>query len=347
VSTSADIVLNSPPSSTDPGGFGPAPVEGDELHVACTATANGPVGSTRFVNGVLTTTTDSGGAPLTTERIPDNPPVNYTRGGVITNVGDVFSVVFNQQIPNPDGSLTINAAHMYLFGPTAVGEVIKGQATCGATPSPPALPDTVPPTCGIPDVETVSPTDMTPKSPRTELVGTFDAQGLQSIQNIQVTNGDVQVGNPSSNETYLQFVPGQTGPLAVTATRSQDAETNHLPMYWSFDAVDAAGNVSHCRGAQSPPVANPDTYSTTENVPLLVPPPGVLGNDTDAEGDALTAGSASTPAHGQVVLNSNGSFVYIPTALFTGVDTFTYQLSDGYGTATGTVTITVSPPPVS
>ena len=44
-----------------------------------------------------------------------------------------------------------------------------------------------------------------------------------------------------------------------------------------------------------PPVAVDDAYSTNEGVPLNVPAPGVLANDTDPQNDALTA-TIATPA---------------------------------------------------
>jgi hypothetical protein len=245
VNSSADIVLRQPADPKSPGGFGPSPVEGDELHVSCTATKTGVTGTTHFVRGILSTTTDAEGSPKDQEPIPDDPPVNYTRSGVITNVGDVFGVVFNQQIVNPDGSLTVNAVHMYLFGPTAVGEMVKGQVTCGTSPSPLSVKDTVPPACGTLVVEPTAPDNPTPKAPRTELIGVFDAGGLQSITNVQATNGTVQVGLPNG-APYLKFTPGQAGPLQVTATRTPDAEASNSPMSWSFDATDKAGNKTHC-----------------------------------------------------------------------------------------------------
>ena len=41
-----------------------------------------------------------------------------------------------------------------------------------------------------------------------------------------------------------------------------------------------------------------DAYSVTENTTLTVPAPGVLGNDTDPDGDTLTAVLVSAPQHG-------------------------------------------------
>ncbi len=91
-----------------------------------------------------------------------------------------------------------------------------------------------------------------------------------------------------------------------------------------------------------PPVANNDSYSTSENATLTIPAPGVLGNDTDPNGDSLSAVLVSKPSNGSLTLNSNGSFSYTPATNFYGTDTFTYQATDGLATSgTATVTLTV------
>ena len=75
---------------------------------------------------------------------------------------------------------------------------------------------------------------------------------------------------------------------------------------------------------------------------------GVLSNDTDANGDALTAVLVANPSHGTVTLNNNGSFTYTPTTGYAGADSFTYQASDGKATSnTATVSITVNDPPTT
>jgi hypothetical protein len=72
--------------------------------------------------------------------------------------------------------------------------------------------------------------------------------------------------------------------------------------------------------------------------------PGVLGNDSDADGDALTAVLVSGPTSGALVLNPNGSFTYTPNAGFFGSDSFTYKANDGLADSNVvTVTITVNP----
>ncbi|RMG89170.1 MAG: tandem-95 repeat protein, partial [Candidatus Dadabacteria bacterium] len=99
-----------------------------------------------------------------------------------------------------------------------------------------------------------------------------------------------------------------------------------------------------------PPVAANDAYATDEDMELVVGAPGVLGNDSDPEGDPLSASLATGPAHGTVSLLANGAFTYTPDPDFHGTDSFTYTASDGAGTATATVTImvnSVNDPPVA
>ena len=79
----------------------------------------------------------------------------------------------------------------------------------------------------------------------------------------------------------------------------------------------------------NPPVAIDDSYSTAEDTVLTIAAPGVLSNDTDADGDSLTAIQVSGASNGLVVFNSDGSFVYTPNANFHGSDSFTYKVNDG------------------
>jgi len=88
-----------------------------------------------------------------------------------------------------------------------------------------------------------------------------------------------------------------------------------------------------------------DSYTVNEDTQLTG---NVLTNDTDADGDTLTATVATGPSHGSLTLDANGSFTYVPTENYYGADGFTYTVSDGNGhTAVGTATITVKAhPPV-
>ena len=93
------------------------------------------------------------------------------------------------------------------------------------------------------------------------------------------------------------------------------------------------------------PTAANDTYSATTGVTLSVPASGVLGNDGDADGDALTANLVDGGGNGSLDLNSNGSFTFKSGGSFTGPRTFTYKASDGLASSpTKIVTINVSAP---
>ncbi len=113
----------------------------------------------------------------------------------------------------------------------------------------------------------------------------------------------------------------------------------------------------------APPIANDDAYVSISGNAVIVSAAGILSNDEAvdlrANGDGTTAtpvsGSVSLvsgPSHGSLALNADGSFTYLPTADYEGIDTFVYKIfSDvtiiGQGTVrvedTATVTITSYP----
>ncbi|TAK15355.1 MAG: tandem-95 repeat protein [Acidobacteria bacterium] len=103
-----------------------------------------------------------------------------------------------------------------------------------------------------------------------------------------------------------------------------------------------------------PPVAVNDNYvalwNTTLNVPVAL---GIIrnapGRDSDPEGMPISVipSSVTSPSHGTVTVNADGSFDYTPNTGFYGVDTYTYRITDGtLESNTATVTITVHRPPV-
>src|SRR3954447_9014515 len=55
----------------------------------------------------------------------------------------------------------------------------------------------------------------------------------------------------------------------------------------------------------------------------------VLANDTDQDGNPLTAVRISDPAHGALALKPDGTFTYTPATGFAGSDSFSYVASDG------------------
>jgi hypothetical protein len=94
-----------------------------------------------------------------------------------------------------------------------------------------------------------------------------------------------------------------------------------------------------------PPVSFDDSYIVDEDETLeVLTAAGVLANDTDIEGDMLSAILIGDVADGILTLNENGSFTYSPDANFNGVDGFTYIANDGLDNSTvAKVSIVVNP----
>lgn len=101
------------------------------------------------------------------------------------------------------------------------------------------------------------------------------------------------------------------------------------------------------RVSNAPPDADTDEYEADAGELLRVEAPGVLANDSDLDGEQLQAALVSPPAHGDLILNQDGSFTYMPDEGFSSGDKFIYAAVDGLGEqATATVVINVTAPPV-
>ncbi|HKC27506.1 MAG TPA: Ig-like domain-containing protein [Jatrophihabitans sp.] len=87
-----------------------------------------------------------------------------------------------------------------------------------------------------------------------------------------------------------------------------------------------------------PPTAANDSATTTSGNSVTI---NVLGNDSANGGGALHVSSVAAPAHGSARI-SGGAVVYTPDAGFVGADTFSYVAATAFGSATGTVTVTVT-----
>ena len=92
------------------------------------------------------------------------------------------------------------------------------------------------------------------------------------------------------------------------------------------------------------PVAVDDEYTMAEKDTLTITAPGVLGNDSDVDGDSITAILVDTVTNGTLTLNADGSFTYTPDEYFNGTDSFTYKAKDAVlESELAVVTITVTP----
>ena len=147
---------------------------------------------------------------------------------------------------------------------------------------------------------------------------------------------------------------GQCDTGSWTGITQVSAGYNHTVGLKSDATVLATGDDSYGQcsvgswnlgiGENKSPLALADAYAVDEDTSLIVDAPGVLTNDTDADGDSLTAIKVSDPSHGAVNLNIDGSFNYTPIDNYNGDDSFTYQTNDGTSNSDiTTVSLTVNP----
>ena len=117
------------------------------------------------------------------------------------------------------------------------------------------------------------------------------------------------------------------------------------PMAMVLPVVVATLGMGSASPAQTPCTALGDGYATAFQVPLTVPAPGVLANDTGCGPNPMAAGPETAPSHGGLMLKPDGGFVYTPAPGFVGGDSFTYRVLGATGLSNpATVVIAVNPP---
>jgi VCBS repeat-containing protein len=163
------------------------------------------------------------------------------------------------------------------------------------------------------------------------LLSGWNFAGLESLPSVNLNGGT----------TYLDEITASTQPGWTTGANNNLYSRTGLISSTLTPPAGIAGNLDPPLG-NMPPVANDDAYSTPFQTQLIVVAPGVLGNDTDAEGAALSAALQRDVTNGTLSLNEDGSFSYTPNAGFIGTDSLTYVANDGADDSNvATVTITV------
>ncbi|GLT20710.1 hypothetical protein GCM10007933_01610 [Zoogloea oryzae] len=178
------------------------------------------------------------------------------------------------------------------------------------------------------DTLTVTTVAGAPVSGATVITGLFGTLTIQA-------DGQYSYIQDTTNPAVTGLAPGATlqDSFAYTVEDGQGGSAN-------------AVLTINIAGANTPPVASPDTASTDEDKPVTF---AVLGNDTDPEGDALTVtGATVDPTKGTVTVNPDGTLSFTPATNVNGPVTITYTISDGHGgTTTGTATVNIAPQPDS
>lgn len=171
--------------------------------------------------------------------------------------------------------------------------------------------------------------------------------------NVLTNDTDVDVGDVLSvsafdGSTIENGRLTDNGGVSFTYTPSADFAGSDTFSYTVSDGNGGMGSSSvtlTVTPQPDAPRASVDAYSTAEDTALVVGAPGVLDNDFDYDGDALTTQTTPIvpPSNGALGLGADGSFTYTPSVGFAGTDSFTYRIEDGTGrTDDAIVTITVS-----
>lgn len=163
-------------------------------------------------------------------------------------------------------------------------------------------------------------------------------------------------------DIHLSTDGGQTFPIALASGVPNDGSQDiTVPGVATADArvrVSATGNIFfdlsnkdfYIDPPPQPPVAVNDLALTPFQVSGFIP---VLRNDSDVDSPVLAIVGAQSPTNlgGTAVIHDNGTpgntaddgIFYTPPPQNSGIDQFTYTISDGALTATGTVTVGIAP----
>ncbi|MEO8614255.1 MAG: DUF642 domain-containing protein, partial [Luteolibacter sp.] len=183
---------------------------------------------------------------------------------------------------------------------------------------------------------------------RTLTVSSSPATGIS----VTVTPNDLDNNGNGTTQFVRTYVDGTVVNLTAPAASGASAFVKWQKNGNDFSntaatsvTMDGSFTLNAVYVTNTAPVAGADSYSATQDTPLVVTVPGVLTNDTDAESSPLTAVLSAGPATGNLVLNPDGGFTYTPVTGFTGPVSFTYRASDGaLNSNVVTVSINVVPP---
>ena len=201
-------------------------------------------------------------------------------------------------------------------------------------------------------------------------IGVYNNNSSFQGEIVQLNLDDLVIGPPPGTGTVLANDTGGVAPVTATklsnpangtanfAANGNFTYTPNVHFFgtdsFTYRASDGTGNSNtatvtiNVTAVNDAPAGGTDSYTTAEDTPLTVSPPGVLTNDTDVDNAqaSLTAGNATTPANGTLAGNGNGGFIYTPRLNFSGTDFFTYQVSDGaLSSSPVAVNLTITPVP--
>jgi hypothetical protein len=175
-------------------------------------------------------------------------------------------------------------------------------------------------------------------TPITDVLNTADVSDGLAIDDLTIeivtgpAHGNVTIEWDSDSEQWI-----------YTYTPEADAEGDYFAgtetiTYSVTDGqLDGEGNPIVILGTveinllNNPPVQSDDTVTTTPGQSVVI---DVLANDFDPDhpeymDQLIVIQDSVVPQHGQLILNDDNTFTYIPDPGYVGLDTFTYAVKDG------------------
>src|SRR5829696_6498582 len=176
-------------------------------------------------------------------------------------------------------------------------------------------------------------------------VGDFNRDADPDLAVANFNQGSVSVLLGGTGSTFTRQTPDLTAGSGSPSVAVGDFNGDGKPDFAvaSFNSDTVAVRLNTTIVPNRAPTAADDSYGTAEDTARTVNAPGVLANDSDPDGNPLSAVLVSGPSHGTLSLNADGGFTYTPAANYHGSDSFSYRASDGtLQSGPATVTITVS-----
>lgn len=172
-------------------------------------------------------------------------------------------------------------------------------------------------------------------------------QNRQNNRRVDVTfltieETTVPAASPAPAEDKVEWVrePVKANPAWIERALRNPAEHKRTVDVYRFETESSTTTLGPRVYLNGVPVAQNDAVTVDFNSTANLI--DVLANDSDPDNDALTITAVGTPAHGVATIAA-GVVSYTPQAGYSGVDSFTYTISDGNGgTATATVNVTVN-----
>jgi Ca2+-binding RTX toxin-like protein len=308
--------------------------QGGTITITCTvgaSVANGTViGNTASIG--------TAGVAVDTNTANNSQTANVTVVAPPTNTPTATATPSNTPTPSHTPTATATPSNTPSITPTP-----SNTPTETTTPSITATPSNTP-------TETVTPTDTATPTATNTPSNTPTDTATPTATNTPTDTATPTATNTPSNTPTDTATPTATNTPTDTATPTNTATPSNTPTNTATptntptpsNTPTPTNTPTNTPIPNRAPVASNDSYNTNEDTVLTVPAPGVLGNDSDADFDPLTAVLVSNPSNGTLTLNPNGSFTYTPNANFNGGDSFTYRASDGsLQSNVATVTINV------